>query len=106
MHKSPFLRCLQSLCLCCNAIEVMVHLCGVIILHGGRCIVKRSQEVLPNITDVSGVVLEALEHLPDMASVQLQQPGLYNCLGQIIPTHPDILPVGADRLHHQLHHLV
>ena len=78
----------------------MVHLRGVIILHGGRCIVKRSQEVLSDVADVSGVVLEALEHITDMASVQFQQPGLYNCPGEIIPTYPDILPVGADRIHH------
>ena len=81
-------------------VEVVVDLGGIVVLYGDRGVVQHGQQVLLHVPYLGGVLSEAVEHEADVFGIQLQQPGLYHCLGKIVPRHPDIFLFRADRLHH------
>ena len=84
----------------------MIDLGSVVVPYGDRGVVEGGQQVLLDVPHLGGVVIQAVKHKADVTVIQLQQAGLYHRLGKLIPGYPEGLPFGADRLHHQLHHLV
>ena len=62
----------------------MLHPGRVVVAHGQRRIVKRSQQVLPPIPHEGGVLFEAHENKAQMVAVQFQKAGLDHLGGLIV----------------------
>ena len=56
----------------------MIDLCGIVAVDTDRRIVKRGQQVLPDIADLGGVLFEAVKDKADMLRIELQKPGIPN----------------------------
>src|SRR5699024_11411999 len=47
-----------------SGFEIVLHPCCVVVIHGQRCVVERSQQVLPDVPHLSGVLFQAHEDEP------------------------------------------
>ena len=84
----------------------MAHQGGVVAVDGGRGVIQSGQQVFLDIADIGGVLPHTVQHILDMGTVQLEEPGLYHLRRVVIPGDADHLPVGTHRIHHELHQLV
>ena len=75
-------------------------------LHGGGCVVQRSEQILFHVPDGAAVLCKALEHKTDMVGVQLHKPAAYHLGGLIVPGNVQQLAVGGTGIHQQIHDLV
>ena len=75
-------------------------------LHGGRCVVQRSEQILFHVTDWAAVLCKALQHKTDMVGVQLHKPAAYHLGGLIVPGNAQRLAVGSAGVHKQVHNLI
>ena len=75
-------------------------------LHGGRCVVQRSEQVLFHVTDRAAVLCKALQHKANMVGVQLHKPAAYHLGGLIVPGNAQRLAVGGTGIHKQVYDLV
>ena len=75
-------------------------------LHGGRCVVQRSEQVLFHVTDRAAVLCKALQHKADMVGVQFHKPAAYHLGGFVISGDVQQLAVGGTGIHQQIHDLV
>ena len=60
------------------SVQIVIDLCGIVAVDTDRRIVKRGQQVLPDIADLGGVLFEAVKDKSDMLRVELQKPGLHD----------------------------
>ena len=84
----------------------MVGLILIVKLHGGRCVVQRSEQVLLHVPDWAAVLCKALQHKFDVVSVQLHKPTAYHLGGLIVPSNVQQLTVGSAGVHQQVYDLV
>ena len=84
----------------------MVGLVLVGKLHGGGCVVQRSEQILFHVTDRAAVLCKALQHKADVVGVQLHKPPAYHLGGLIVPSNVQQLTVGSAGVHQQVYDLV
>ena len=79
----------------------MIYLCGIVAVDTDRRIVKRGQQVLPDIADLGGVLFEAVKDKADMLRIELQKPGLHDLCREIAASDADMAAGGTDGIGHQ-----
>ena len=84
----------------------MVGLVLVGKLHGGGCVVQRSEQILFHVSNRAAVLCKALQHKADMVSVQLHKPATYHLGGLIISGDVQQLAVGSTGVHQQIYDLI
>ena len=84
----------------------MVGLILIVKLHGGRCVVQRSEQVLFHVPDWAAVLCKALQHKFDVVGVQLHKPAAHYLGRAVIPGDPQYLSLGRTGVHQQINDLV
>ena len=84
----------------------MVGLILIVKLHGGRCVVQRSEQVLLHVPDWAAVLCKALQHKFDVVGVQLHKPATHYLGRAVIPGNPQHLSLGRTGIHQQINNLV
>ncbi len=84
----------------------MVGLVLIVKLHGGGCVVQRSEQILFHVPDRAAVLCKALQHKADMVGVQLHKPAAYHLGGLIVPGNAQQLTVGSAGVHQQIYDLI
>ena len=84
----------------------MVGLILIVKLHGGRCVVQRSEQVLLHVPDWAAVLCKALQHKFDVVGVQLHKSATYHLGGLIVPGDVQQLAVGSTGVHQQIYDLI
>ena len=87
------------------AAEVVLHPGRITIVHGHGCIVEWSQQILPHIPHLGGVLFQTHQDKPDMVAVQLHQLAFHHLKGLVIPGNTDHLPMATHGIHQKLLHL-
>ena len=88
------------------AVHIVAHQGSVVAVDGGRGVIQSGQQVFLDIADIGGVLPHTVQHILDVGAVQLQEPGLDHLRRVVVPGNADGLPVGAHRIHHELHQFV
>ena len=84
----------------------MVGLILIVKLHGGRCVVQRSEQVLFHVPDWAAVLCKALQHKFDVVGVQLHKPAAHYLGRAVIPGDVQQLAVGSTGVHQQIYDLI
>ena len=84
----------------------MVGLILIVKLHGGRCVVQRSEQVLFHVPDWAAVLCKALQHKFDVVGVQLHKPAAHYLGRAVIPGDPQYLSLGRTGIHQQIYDLI
>ena len=84
----------------------MVGLILIVKLHGGRCVVQRSEQVLLHVPDWAAVLCKALQHKFDVVGVQLHKPAAHYLGRAVIPGDVQQLAVGSTGVHQQIYDLI
>src|SRR5699024_9962827 len=82
-------------------VHIVVDLGRVVVVHGGGGVEQHGQQVLLDVADLGGVVVQTLHDELDVGAVQFQEPGPNHLVGEVRPGDPGGLASGADRLHNQ-----
>ena len=88
------------------AVQVVVHQGRIVAVDGGRGVIQGSQQIFLDVADIGGVLPHTFQHILDVGTVQLQEPGFDHFRRIVVPRNADRLPVGTDGIHHELHQLV
>ena len=75
-------------------------------LHGGGCVIQRSEQILFHVSDRAAVLCKALQHKADMVGVQLHKATAYHLGGLIVPGNTQRLAVGGAGVHQQIYDLI
>lgn len=97
VSKSPSLH---SLLFPSAAIHIMPDLLLVIVVHGRGCIIKRGDQVRPDICDLRCCLPHAVHDISHMAAVQFQETGFYKLIGIILPIDTDHTSFYAHNITH------
>ena len=84
----------------------MVGLILIVKLHGGRCVVQRSEQVLLHVPDWAAVLCKTLQHKFDVVGVQLHKPAAHYLGRAVIPGNSQHLSLGRAGVHQQINDLV
>ena len=84
----------------------MVHQGRIVAVDGGWGVIQGSQQIFLDVADIGGVVSHTVQHILDVGTTQLQEPGFDYLCRIVVPSNADHLPAGADSIHHELHQLV
>src|SRR5699024_11956492 len=82
-----------------SGFEIVLHPCCVVVIHGQRCVVERSQQVLPHIPHKGGVLFEAHKDEPQVIAVQLHELSFHNLGGLIVARAADEAASAAHSVH-------
>ena len=88
------------------AVQVVVHQGSVVAVDGGRGVIQGSQKIFLDVADIGGVLPHTVQHILDVGTVQLQEPGFHHLCRIVVPGNADRLPAGTNGIHHKLHQLV
>ena len=88
------------------AVQVVVHQGRIVAVDGGRGVIQGSQQIFLDVADIGGVLPHTVQHILDVRTVQLQEPGFDHLRRIVVPGNADRLLAGTDGIHHELHQLV
>ena len=84
----------------------MVHQGRIVAVDGGRGVIQGSQQIFLDIADIGGVLPHTVQHILDVRTVQLQEPGFHHLRRIVVPGNADHLPPGTDGIHHELNQFI
>ena len=79
---------------------------AVVAVDGDWCVVQRRQQVLLDVFDLAGVLVQAFQHKANVLGIQLEQLGFDHLGREVGPADAGGLAAGTDGLGHELDDLV
>ena len=74
--------------------------------YGDRRIIDRSQHILADISDLRGVLLEAIHHIADVFGIQLHKPAANDLCRTILCGNTNHRFLAADRFNDQIQNVI
>ena len=87
-------------------IHIMADPSGVIAVYSGRSLIECGKNIAPNIADVGGIAIKALQNIFDVAVVEFEQTAFDNLGRKILSGNANLFFAAAQRLKHNVHNFV
>ena len=84
----------------------MVHQGRIVAVDGGRGVIQGSQQIFLDVADIGGVLPHTVQHILNVRTVQLQEPGFDHLRRIVVPGNADRFPAGTDGIHHEFHQFI
>lgn len=84
----------------------MIDKCGVVTVDGGRRIVEGGQKVGTDVPHLRRILMQAADHILDVAGVQLQQPAFHNLLWVVLASNADHFSGAAYRVYQNVQNFI
>ena len=67
-----------------TAVHIVIDKCGVVTVDGSRRIVEGGQQVGADVPHLRRILMQAVDHILNVAGVQLQQPTFHNLFWKVL----------------------